>query len=146
MNSKEIEKKIDEVKVKQSDPKTPQGDIKMLNQQYYDLKRQFEIVKREEYEADTGVEVYGSDDYVGASAGDTSFYFGYEATKCPVKSHKTEDDCDNHDCDKREWLFQVEKNGEVVFEMSDSELSHPEADVIERKLIIGMAHYVKMLL
>lgn len=127
------------------DPNTPQGVVQNTKNNLHEAKRFLEIAKREDYEKTQKVSVYGSDDYIGATAGNTSFYFGYEVTKCPVKSHKTEDDCYEKNCDKREWVFQVEVDDKVVFEMLDSEISYPEADEIERKLIIGMAHYIKSL-
>lgn len=136
---------VEKLEAKYSNPNTPQGEIKDLGYKLAEARRFLQIAEREEYEKTTKVSVYGSDDYIGASAGDTTFYFGYEVTKCPVKSHKTDDDCYEKDCEKREWVFQVDKKGKTVFEMLDSELSYPEADDIERKLIIGMAHYIKSL-
>lgn len=136
---------VDRLQKTIDDPNTPQGVVQNTKNNLHEAKRFLEIAKREDYEKTQKVSVYGSDDYVGATAGNTSFYFGYEVTKCPVKSHKTEDDCDEKDCDKREWVFQVEVDDKVVFEMLDSEISYPEADDIERKLIIGMAHYIKSL-
>lgn len=136
---------VEKLEAKYSNPNTPQGEIKELGYMLNDARRMLKIAEREEYETTQKVSCYGSDDYIGASAGDTTFYFGYEATKCPVESHKTYDDCYEKDCEKREWVFQVEKNNKVVFEMLDSEISYPEADYLERKLIIGMAHYIKSL-
>ncbi len=142
---KGYQERVDILQKMHSDPNTPQGEVKDMGYRLHEAKQYLEIAKREEYEANTEVSVYGSDDYVGASAGDISFYFGYEVTKCPIKSHKTDDDCYEKSCDKREWVFQVTKGEVVVFEMLDSEISYPEADDIERKLIIGMAHYIKSL-
>lgn len=136
---------VDSLEKKYSDPNTPQGEIRSLGINLHEAKRYLEIAKREEYEKNTQVSVYGSDDYVGASAGDTSFYFGYEVTKCPVKSHTDSEECYQRDCEKREWVFQVQNGGKTVFEMLDSELSYPQSDNIERKLIVGMAHYIKSL-
>jgi hypothetical protein len=136
---------VDRLQKVYSDPKTPQGDIKNIDYRLHEARRYLEIAKRYEYEKKNKVAVYGSDDYVGCSAGEYSFYFGYEVTKCPIKSHKTIDDCDDKDCDKREWVFQVENKDKVIFEMLDSEISYPEADDIERKLIIGMCHFIKSL-
>lgn len=143
MTSRELQKEIDKIEEKLINPKTPQGVINGLQFDLSNLKHKKRIADREEYELKNKVSVYGSDDYVGCSAGDIEFYFGYEITKCPTKSHKTEDDCERNNCDKREWVFQVTNNGNVVFEMLDSELSYPESDDIERKLILGMAHYIK---
>jgi hypothetical protein len=140
-----LQEEIKIIESKINDPQTPQGDIQSLKFKLHDIKYKLKIETRKNYERDNKVSFYGSDDYIGASAGDYSFYFGYEVSKCPVKSHKTNDDCYEKDCEKREWLFQVEKDDKVVFEMLDSELSYPEADDIERKLIVGMAHFIKTL-
>jgi hypothetical protein len=136
---------VNKLQAKLDDPNTPQGEVREISNRLNSVKHFLEIAKREEYEAKNKVSVYGSDDYVGANAGDMHFYFGYEVTKCPVKSHKTDDDCYQKDCDKREWVFQVTKCDKVVFEMLDSEIAYPQADDIERKLIVGMAHYIKSL-
>lgn len=145
MKSQEIQKEIDVLQEKVDNPSTPQGEVVGIEDKIHRLRHKRDIALREEYEKDTKTSVYGSDDYVGASAGDTSFYFGYEVTKCPIKSHKTDDDCYEKSCDRREWVFQVTKGDKVVFEMLDSEISYPVADDIERKLIVGMAHYIKTL-
>ena len=139
------QKRVDMLQKKHDDPKTPQGELRDIGYRLHEARHYLKIAEREEYEKITKVSVYGSDDYVGASAGDTSFYFGYEVTKCPVKSHKTQDDCDENDCEKREWVFQVTQKDKVVFEMLESEIAYPEADDIERKLIVGMCHYIKKL-
>lgn len=136
---------VNDLQKRISDPATSQGKVQNLGVKLREAQRFLTIAQRNEYVKTHRVNVYGSDDYVGAQAGDTSFYFGYEVTRCPVKSHKSEDDCYETDCNKREWVFQVERGNEVVFEMLDSAISYPEADCIERKLIIGMAHYIKSL-
>ena len=141
----DYQKLIDNLQTRLDNPNTPQGEIPAIQNELFSANHNLKIAQREEYETKSNVSVYGSDDYVGANAGDTSFYFGYEITKCPVKSHKTDDDCYEKNCDKREWVFQVTKNDKIVFEMLDSEISYPEADNIERQLIVGMAHYIKSL-
>jgi len=143
MTIEQLKKEIEKLEASVRDPKTPQGDVRNLKFRLHDRKHDLEIAQRKEYEETTETSVYGSDDYVGATAGDYSFYFGYEVTRCPVKSHKNEDDCYEKDCDKREWVFQVHKGDDVVFEMLESEIDYPKADDIERKLIVGMAHYIK---
>lgn len=137
------QKLVDDLSKKYADPKTPQGELQQIGNKLHEKKRFLEIAKRDYYEQSNKVSVYGSDDYVGCRAGDYHFYFGYEVTKCPVKSHKTDDDCYEKDCDKREWVFQVEKNDKVIFEKLASEITYPEADDIERQLIVGMAHFIK---
>lgn len=134
---------VERLERKYKDPNTKQGELKDIGHAVYEAKRMLKIAEREEYERDNKVSFYGSDDYVGAVAGDTSFYFGYEVTKC--KKHKTQDACDNADCEEREWVFQVEKDKKVVFEMLASEIEYPQTDTIESKLIVGMAHYIKSL-
>lgn len=131
--------------INENDPNTPQWQVRDIWHKLHDAKHNLSIAKREEYENKNDVSVYGSDDYCWCSAWDTHFYFGYEVTKCPIKSHKDEDDCYEKDCEKREWVFQVTKNDKVVFEMLDSELSYPEATDIYRQLILGMSHYIKTL-
>jgi len=139
----DYKKIVDRLQKEYDNPNTPQGNVKEIGCELSEAKINLKIAQREEYEHKNCVSVYGSDDYVGCNAGDYHFYFGYEVTKCPIKSHKTEDDCYENNCDKREWVFQVTKNDKVVFEMLDSELEYPEADDIERKLIVGMAHFIK---
>lgn len=138
----EFEKRIADIEKRIADPKTPQGEVRELNWKLIDLNRQLKIAEREKYEK-SGLSVYGSDDYVGCSAGVYSFYFGYEVTKCPVKSHKDDDDCSEKDCEKREWCFTADKNGKNVVTWAESEFSYGEAVDIERKLILGMAKFIK---
>jgi len=137
------EEEIKKLEQKISDPKTPQGDIKTLGYKLAELKRKKEIADRENFEEQTKTSVYGSDDYVGCSAGDYSFYYGYEETKCPIKSHRNEDDCYEKDCDKREWCFVVNKGDKEVVKWAESEFSYNQANNIEKILIIGMAKFIK---
>jgi len=137
------QKLVDELQEKYDDPQTPQGEVKELGYRLSNAKRFLEIAKRKEYEKDESVSVYGSDDYVGCGAGEYSFYLGYEVTKCPIESHKDEDYCYEKDCDKREWVFQASKDDRVIFEKLQSELSYPQADNIERELIVGLCHFIK---
>ena len=134
MGIKEIESRI-------NDPKTPQGEIRDLNFRLVELKRQQKIKDREDFEKKNKVNVYGSDDYVGCSAGKYSFYYGYEVTKCP--KHKNEDLCDESDCEKSEWCFTVDENGKEIVKWAESEFSYNEADDIERILIVGMCKFIK---
>lgn len=46
---------------------------------------------------------------------------------------------------KLDYWVTVDKDDYRVSAMLDSEISHPEADDIERKIIVGMAHYIKSL-
>ena len=70
---------VEKLEAKYSNPNTPQGEIKELGYMLNDARRMLKIAEREEYETTQKVSCYGSDDYIGASAGDTTFYFGYEA-------------------------------------------------------------------
>lgn len=139
---KDLENDIKIIEERIKDPKTPQGDVKELQNKIYTLKQDLRRQKDREYESQ-GLGVYGSDDYAGASAGDYDFYFGYEVEKCPVKSHRSKDDCDNAECEEREWCFTATKNGKEIVRWAESEFSYSQADDIERKLILGMAKFIK---
>lgn len=136
---------VDKLQKIKSDPSTSQGEVQKINWKLHEAQRFLTIAKRDEYEKLNQVSVYGSDDYVRASAGELSFYLGYEVTKCPTKSHKTDDDCYQNNCEKRDWVFQVSKGDGVIFEMLREELKYPQADFLERELIVGIAHYIKSL-
>lgn len=143
--AKELQREIESLEAKLNDPKTSQGDIRTIRFHLSNLVQKKKILDREKYESKNKVSFFLSDDYAGCSAGDIEFYFGYEVTKCPVKSHKTEEDCYKHNCEKREWVFQVTKKEKVVFEMLESELTYPESEAIEAKLIVGIMHYLNSL-
>lgn len=130
------------IEERMKDPKTQQGDIKVLQNKLYTIKRDLRMQKEKEYEAQ-GLRVYSSDDYVSARAGNYEFYFGYEETKCPIQSHKSEDYCYEIGCDKREWCFTANKNDKEIVRWSESEFSYSRADNIECKLILGMARFIK---
>ena len=138
----ELQQKIDELNKKLSNPNTPQGEVESLKWKLHDLKHKLNIFNRENFEKKKLITCYGSDDYCGCSVGELSFYFGYEVTMCPVKSHKTDDDCYEKDCDKREWCLQVMKGDEEILKIPESEFCHPDADCIERKLICGIMYYL----
>ena len=143
---KELKEKISILESKISDPKTPQGEIRSLSIDLHSTRQKLNILEQESFERLNKLSVYGSDDYVGCSAGDYSFYFGYEITKCSVKSHKDEDDCYENSCDKREWCFQADKDGKTIVTWAESEFSYNQADDIERKLILGICKFIKDIL
>jgi len=138
-----MKEEIKKLEVKLSDPNTPQGEVNNLKWELHELKRQQKRKERKDFEKTTKTTVYGSDDYVGCSAGDYSFYYGYEITKCPVKSHKDEDYCYEKDCDKREWCFTVNKGSKEIIRWAESEFSLGEE--IERTLILGMAKFINQI-
>lgn len=138
-------KLVKKLEFKKNEPSTPQWELKDILYKLHNARHSLSRAEREEYESIHMVSVYGSDDYCWCSAWDIDFYFWYEVTKCPVKSHKTEDDCDEKDCEKRERMFQVTKKGKVIFEMPASAISYPEATDIYRQLIVGICHYIKSL-
>ena len=66
--------------------------------------------------------IYEASDYAGVEGDGLRLYYGYEETKCPVESHKNKDDCDENDCEEREWCFVAEKNDVEVARYTHSEL------------------------
>lgn len=56
---------------------------------------------------------FEASDYAGMTAGEYSFYYGYETAIDP--------ECED-DEDKTAWRFQVMKNGEVVFDKTAEQL------------------------
>ena len=88
-------------------------------------EERLEKLKREtEYRKTQHLDVYRSDDYAGLECGKYKFYFGYEETWCPVKSHK--EDCEDNGCDKREWCFTASINSKEVMKVPVSKLYPPE--------------------
>ncbi len=72
-------------------------------------------------------ETYQSSDYIGGNHGETSYYYGYEASKCKecgkFNSGEYCDDCDDAD---RDWCFQVKRKGNVIFTETCTELGAPD--------------------
>ncbi len=80
-----------------------------------------EGIKKERTYRDTqNIDVYCSDDYAGLKAGKYKFYFGYEETMCPIKSHK--EDCEDNGCKKREWCFVAIVNNKEIMRIPVSKL------------------------
>lgn len=104
-------------------------------------KCQERIKERNKFEEETGIEVYTSDDYCGLVSGDMVFYYGYEETYCPIKSHKK--DCEDYGCEKREWCFVVSKKGKEIMRIPASKI-HPEnGEEPFWYLVAGIGHYLK---
>ena len=113
-------------------------DINKLERELQELKiKKYEQQQREAREREqefkkknAWLDIYGSDDYCGCGIGEYSFYYGYEETRCPVKSHKDSDDCDEKDCDKRERCFVASIWDKEVAVYTDSELG--QSDIMEQ--------------
>jgi len=127
---------------KADDPKTPQGDIREIQSRLHECRRHLRMKREDKFRKESGISVSGSDDYIGAGAGDYSFYYGYEETYCPVKSHKNGSLCGEKDCEKEEWCFTADKDGKEVARYRTSELSTPHEEV-DKLLILGMAKFIK---
>jgi len=118
--------------------------IKLQNLQREELsqERKDKIKTRDDFESKTNIKVYTSDDYCGLELDGVSFYYGYEATECPIKSHKTEQDCDYLCCDKREWCFTVNIKDKEMMKIPTSKL-HPErGEEPFWYLVAGIGHYL----
>ncbi len=111
----------------------------------YGKREKERLRKRDEFEKLYDIQVYTSDDYCGLSVGNISFYYGYEVSFCPIKSHKTEDDCYEKDCDKREWCFTAEKDGKEILKMPQSKIHPREDEEPFWYLVAGIGHYLKNL-
>lgn len=98
-------------------------ELRLLKQKKLDEERKGKLEAEKKFKQENGgLDIYTNDDYCGCWIWNYSFYYGYEVTKCPVKSHKTDDDCYEKDCDKREWYFQAYKWDDIIAEYSESEL------------------------
>lgn len=100
------------------------------------------LEKKEQFRKDSNIDVYTSDDYCGMSDGKHSFYYGYEVTDCPVKSHTKEELCEAYDCEKREWCFTADVGGKEIMKLRKSQLWTDEEEPFFY-LLSGIAHYLK---
>jgi hypothetical protein len=98
--------------------------------------------KKNDFRKTRGIDVYTSDDYCGMSNGTYDFYYGYEVTECPVKSHKLDDDCYEEDCDKREWCFTASVNGTEFMRLPTSQLWGEEGEEPFFYLLGGIAQFL----
>ncbi len=91
--------------------------------------------------------MYANDDYAGMSIGKLDFYYGYEVTKCLKRPKKTEEWCDENDCENREWCFVVSSGDKRLWIVSESELKkkNPNDDLYDplRSLVAGIENYFK---
>lgn len=114
-----------------------------LEYEAHEEKRQAELKAKREFEEKEKMDVYTSDDYCGLTAGKYSFYYGYEETVCPVKSHRK--NCEDNGCEKREWAFTADVDGKEVMRLSQSQL-HPETgEEPFWYLVAGIGHFLKTL-
>jgi hypothetical protein len=97
--------------------------------------------KKREFEETQKIDVYTSDDYCGLTLPNISFYYGYEETQCPVKSHRK--NCEDNGCEKREWCFVVTIKGKKVMKIPTSKLHPTEGEEPFWYLVAGMGHYLK---
>jgi hypothetical protein len=122
MEKQILTERIEELERLIQDPNTPQGKVKELRMLLFDLTQKLIREKEQEWKNKHNVSYNFSDDYAGLDTGPYSFYYGYEVTKCPIKSHKDDEDCYEKNCDEREWCFEASINGKVVMTLTSSEL------------------------
>jgi hypothetical protein len=107
-------------------------------------KRREEIQREDEFEKTMKINAYRASDYAGLVTPEYSFYFGYEETACPVKSHRK--NCEDYGCEKREWCFTADKNGKEVMRLRKSELfPNDEGSDMYFYLVMGIGHFLKSL-
>jgi hypothetical protein len=129
-----MEKTIQQLEVELRQKK--EAEFQRIRKEQNDKEEVFRKLKK--------ISVYTSDDYCGMSCGDYSFYYGYEVTRCPVKSHKDDDDCYEKDCDRREWCFVATHNGKEVLMLPTSELL-PKQDEPYAYLLSGIGQFLQSL-
>jgi len=140
----ELEESAKKIRKIINNPKSQQWDVKDAKLNLYECERQLKIKKKNERESNNA-SVFGSDDYVWVSNGDYSFYYWYEETDCPIKSHKNEDDCYEKDCDKRERCFTADYKGKEVVRLRASEISFWD-ESIEYILLLWISKYINKFL
>lgn len=138
-----MKEKIIQLKKTLENPETPQGEIQGLKDRLFVLEQKQQLRDNENFEKNNNIAISVSDDYIGCDAGDYSFYYGYEETGCPIRSHKDEEDCYEKACEKREWCFVVYKNGKKIVSWMKSEFSYGAARDIEQIFIVGMCKFIK---
>lgn len=93
------------------------------------------------------IKAFRASDYAGLETADLKFYYGYEETVCPT--HKTPEDCEADDCGDSEWAFTVDKNGERIMHIGETELekncTDGEIDSTEQGLLVGIGMYLRAL-
>lgn len=136
----ETSEKLLEARAK--DPQTPQGEVKEIQRRLRECRNQIQREKVSAFADKSGIHVSGSDDYIGASGSPYSFYYGYEETHCPLKSHQNGTLCEEKDCEKEEWCFVARKGDEEIARYCASELTVQYREV-EYMLILGMSKFIK---
>lgn len=101
------------------------------------------IKKEKIFKEKKKINVYYSDDYAGLDSGKYHFYFGYEVTHCPVKSHKDDEDCYEKDCVKREDCFVATIGGKEVLKLTRSQLHPKTNEDVTFFLLAGIGHFLK---
>lgn len=109
--------------------------------------------KIDAFELTQGVHVNCSDDYAGLTVGcygpiykrydnppAFEFYYGYEKTVC--KTHTTEKECRDADCEDNEWAFVAKRDGTEVYRIGASSLAPDLRDVVEG-LLCGIGLWLK---
>lgn len=94
----------------------------------------------------TGIEFYGSHDYIGLKAGRFEFYYGYQRILCPIHGKSNENHCKDEngfdvECDQEEWAFTVEDRGKEIMRLASSEIESMDSRYLEiiEKLVVGIA-------
>jgi hypothetical protein len=118
-----------------------ENELRVARLKEYETQRLAKLKAKEEFEKKNNISVYTSDDYCGMGCGRFQFYYGYEVTMCPIKSHKTDDDCYQKDCDKREWCFTADIDGKEVMKIPRSELLF-DGDEPYSYLIAGIGKFL----
>jgi hypothetical protein len=118
-------------------------EARKLEYQAHEEKRIAKLKEEESYRTSSKIDVFCSDDYAGLDSGKYHFYFGYEETYCPVKSHKTEDNCYEKDCDKREDCFVVSVDNKEVLRVPRSKLYPKEGEEPMFYLLAGIGLFLK---
>ena len=117
-----------------------ENKVKQLRMEAHAEKRRLEFKKEEEFRKESKLDVYTSDDYCGLEVGDYSFYYGYEVTVCPVKSHNK--NCEDNGCEKREWAFEAKVKDKSVLVLATSELHPKEGEEPFWYLVAGIGHFL----
>jgi hypothetical protein len=90
--------------------------------------------------------MYSNDDYAGMTIGQLEFYYGYEVTKCLKHPNKSEEYCEEKECE-REWCFEVSLRDKSIWIISKSELKkkNPETSLYSpiQFLVAGVETYFK---
>jgi len=142
IQAEEYQQIVDKLEDELRDESTPQGRAARIKDLLYMYKRSIDDCKALAYKAKYNMDYYMSDDYIGARIGKFHFYFGYESSRCPVKSHRTADDCWQKNCEKREWIFEVENGKKTIFEIPESDLEFSKEHGIQEKFTIGLLQFI----